>query len=184
MNFSSYNKFQILEYLRPHTDNADLISESPNAYCIRFQKHYSQFPEEVILQWFYDHPDSLDQNEWLDYNHLSFELVKLPLETITSNCFIQNPFVEQYYKYFLSGKSTPRINRISGYIEDNGSWPVPPIVLDNFHSKHIFPWGLECSSPYHLLEGHHRFSALLALLKNARRLKENHDVWLCKRELS
>ncbi|MBT3043512.1 MAG: hypothetical protein KME67_11675 [Candidatus Thiodiazotropha sp. (ex Codakia orbicularis)] len=172
---------EVHEKLRPYMDDYDNITESQSDYCSRFREFYGQFPNDVIVQWFYDHPDSLSQNNWLNYNKLTFSLVRLPMDAVKEDCFRKNPFVEQYCHYFLDGKITPRIQRLARYIEENGSWPVPPVVLDNIESNLVFPWGVECSSPYQLLEGHHRFAALIALLDDAELLTE-HEIWLCSRE--
>ena len=174
---------KVIEELRPFMDGEDNVTESQNDYCSRFRSHFSQFPNDVIAQWFYEHPNSLSQNDWLNYRTLSFGLVKIPIDAVKNECFHDNPFVELYRQYLLQGQLTPRIIRLVRYIKDKGSWPVPPIVLDNFDSKQVFPWGMGCSFPYQLLEGRHRFAVMITLLDAVELLAE-HDVWLCRRKLS
>ena len=165
-----------LEDLRPHTDESrDNIIESTEDYCHRFQKIYPNFPIEVIKQLFYDHPDAIDDNKWLKYETLKFKLSEFSIKQILQNCFLKHDAIKQYCEYFVSGTRPPRITSLANYISVNKTWPIPPIVLQNINSEYLCR---NCLEPYHLLEGHHRFAALLALSESIE-LSAKHQVWIC-----
>lgn len=172
----SYNE---VEFLAPFVDNNENPTEQMDEYSTRFQHTFPNFPSEVISQWFYDHPQSLNQNSWLPFSLLNFSLVELTTSEIFDSCFSKNPIVDQYRNHFEEANTSPRMCRLSAYIIANSTWPVPPIVIANPESKIESPWGIKCDSPLHLLEGHHRFAVLHAY-KSKIVLKPTHKLWVAK----
>ena len=167
------------ESLALFVDSDEQPIESKIEYVDRFQNKYPNLPDEVISQWFYDQRLSIHENSWLPYGLLKFSLVELTSLEVSMPCFSENQTIDQYRIHFENENSSPRMCRLSEYISENLTWPVPPIVLENIDADIITPWGMECDSPFHLLEGHHRFAVLLAY-KSKIELKPTHKVWVAK----
>jgi hypothetical protein len=72
-----------------------------------------------------------------------------------------------------------------GYWKTNGTWRVPPIILD-VNSVSIIPAYSKISEAYQLVEGHSRLGYLLALAnfceKTKCRLADNHEIFLMRLE--
>lgn len=173
-----YNK---VERLAPFIDENEDPTEKADAYAKRFQQTFPKFPSEVISQWFYDHRQSIHQNSWLPFGLLTFSLVELATVEVFDSCFSNNPIVDQYRAHFEEGNTSRRMSRISEYIIENRTWPVPPIVMANPEAKIESPWGMKCDSPLHLLEGHHRFAVLHAYQSKVV-LNATHKIWIAKIE--
>jgi hypothetical protein len=172
-------RFEHLTSLMPRLNGSDACVETIPDYCSRFRATFPNFPAEVVAQWFFEHNDALHQNSWLEYEVLEFELVRFPLELLLSDCFRCNPFVEQFCEHLANRVENPRIMRITDHFRATGTWPTPPIVLRNIDGEHSFPWGMPCGSPYHLLEGHHRFAALVTICA-MEKVQRQHSVWLAR----
>lgn len=164
--------------LHPMLNELDDPIESPSEYVRRVQAVLPNFPASVITQWFRDHGQCIEQHAWLDYPSLTFKLATVNASILSLPCLSEHETVVQYRDYFLQGVDIPRMNRLAKYIEERGTWPVPPIIVDNVEGTLVSPWGLRYSAPYELLEGHHRMAALYAL---GRHNHGNHQIWLLQR---
>lgn len=173
----TFSKFDA-SLLSPIFDELESPIESPSNYARRVQKLLPNFPESVITQWFYDHHHCIEQYRWLDYASLNFTLVTVSAEFLGLPCLLEHETVVQYRNYFLQGTDSPRMDRLAKYIESNGTWPAPPIILDNSEHALVSPWGLRYSTPYDLIEGHHRMAVLYGLGRHRCR---KHKVWLLQR---
>ena len=168
-----------IERLAPCNDGSETLIEGMEAYAKRFQQTFPNFPSNVITQWFYEHRDAIHQNSWLPFDRLTFSLVEFTASDVFDLCFADNPFVDQYRTHFEEENTSQRMSRISEYIIENFTWPVPPIVMANPKANIESPWGMKCDSPFHLLEGHHRFAVLHAY-KAKLKLKSIHKIWVAK----
>jgi hypothetical protein len=171
------SKFDIA-LLEPTLNQLDDPTESPSEYARRVQKLLPNFPESAITQWFYDHHQCIREHAWLDYPSLKFTLAEVGADFLTLTCLRNNETIMQYRDYFLQGTDSRRMHRLANYIEENGTWPIPPVILDNTKSDIVSPWGLRYSTPYELLEGHHRMAVLYALGKHK---QGSHQVWIVER---
>jgi hypothetical protein len=64
-----------------------------------------------------------------------------------------------------------------------GTWPMRILVVENT-SQLQMPNGVQLASPYHLMEGHHRFGYLRALRDDHRWTPQaEHDIWLVRADL-
>lgn len=169
-----------LRVIRPQLNENGLPSESESDYAARVQSYLPDFPRAIIIQWFYDHPQCIDQYSWLDYQSLQFTLTKFGNEKLTLPCLACNETVVQYRDHFLNGDNSRRMKRIADYIRTEGTWPLPPIILDNPNSKLTAPNGLRYAHPYDLLEGNHRMAVLYALIPKGL-VHSSHNVWLVTR---
>ncbi len=163
--------------LRLRTDDMDEPLESKGAYSSRVRSVFPNLPPEVIGQWFYEHSDSFEANYWLDYASVSFSLEQFSVSKIMQPCLSENPVVIQYRDHFQKNNSSRRMSRIAEYIDLYGTWPVPPILLANPKGEILTSWGFRCDSPFHLLEGSHRFAVLYAFAE-MRKMSGMHEVWI------
>lgn len=164
--------------LEPTLNQLDDPTESPSEYARRVQKQLPNFPESVITQWFYDHHHCIREHSWLDYPSLKFNLAEVGTEFFALTCLRDHEIVTQYRDYFLQGTDSRRMYRLANYIEEKGTWPVPPIIFDNTEGGIVSPRGFRYSTPYDLLEGHHRMAVLYALGKHKHGI---HQIWFLER---
>lgn len=167
------------EVLAVRVDDLEQPVESQAEYVARFQKTLPNVPPDVISQWFYDHRQAIFQNSWLPLSQLRFHLAEVTLEEVTQPAFADNQIVAQYRSHFENENTSCRMGRIAEFVKSGGTWPMPPIALANPQDKIVSPWGMKCDSPYHLLEGHHRFAVLLAG-SNASALLPIHKIWVAQ----
>lgn len=165
--------------LAPRLDEAEQPLESGLAYYQRVQVALPNFPQEVVEQWFYEHSSTIFQNGWLNYRDLCFERYTLTATQLDEPCFNSNPIVAQIRYSHEEHEDCERTSRVVDYVLKNGTWPVPPIILWHPEARVRTDWGALCSTPFHLLEGHHRIAALLLCLQLPTTNKE-HDVWLAR----
>lgn len=168
-------ELQSLEPLRDHL--GDPI-ESSSIYAARVQRLLPNFPEQVLQQWFQDHNGVIEVHSGLNYPSLRFQLTSIGSNELQLPCLAEHPTVVQYRNYFLQGVDSHRMKRLAKYIEEHHTWPIPPLVFDNPDGRFVAAWGLKYSTPYDLLEGHHRMAVLYALGMHTQR---SHQVWLVQK---
>lgn len=164
-----------LEDLRP-----DGFKDSKESYIGRIASLVPNIPKEILIQWFYDHFDSVKQRySWLNISTLNFKIEVWSKEAIFNNIKPWNgAAVESWTNQFMVN-SEADTNSLILYMKNNKTWPVPPIILDNDINL-IMPNGDEIAR-YELIEGHHRYAYFkgLYLSKNINVLKE-HKLWMLK----
>lgn len=153
--------------------------ESAVDYSARFRKTLPHFPHEIISQWFYEHRQAIYQNSWLPLSRFRFRLEEFSLAAVSQSAFSENPIIAQYRVHFENENTSRRMGRIAEFILNHGTWPCAPIALANPEGTFASPWGMRCDSPYHLLEGHHRFAVLLART-NANGVAPCHKIWVAQ----
>jgi hypothetical protein len=108
-----------------------------------------------------------------------FELMSFGPTELQLPCLPEYATVVQYRDHFLQGVDSPRMNRLAKYMEENGTWPIPPLVFDNPDGRFLSSCGLPYKEPYDLLEGHHRMAILYALGLHT---TGSHRVWIVQRQ--
>ena len=166
-----------IDNFEPHLDDRGTVVEGLEEYCNRIGNELSNIPKNVMGQWFYEHPDSYLRYDWLNYSRLRFNLEEFTIPELTLECFSKEPYVELFYENLNFGRADECTIKIETYVRENLTWPVPPIVLLNKKSRLSFPDSVLCDSPYHLLEGRHRFAVLL-FLSASMKLAVSHKVWV------
>ncbi len=165
----------------PRWDQHRFEYEPFEAYSKRISPELPNFPPEVLKQWFYDHAQQTNEHSWLGYKNLKFSREIWSTEMVPVNKFGKDACVETYKRNFFSGRvKIPKTDRIADYFRRCGTWPVPPIFLENFEEGLKYPNGFPCGSPYHLIEGHNRMAQFLGF-KEQGILKDQHSVWLVKK---
>src|SRR3990172_4698219 len=102
--------------------------EDKNLYLRRVRPLLPNFPVEVLLQWFYDHPQQVGGHEWLDYPSLKFQISEWTTDEVPTHNYGNTGAVETYmYHFFEEGTRTSRTAKLSEYFQKHGTWPVPPI---------------------------------------------------------
>ncbi|HZF11529.1 MAG TPA: hypothetical protein VFE33_22295 [Thermoanaerobaculia bacterium] len=172
--------FEQIEALTVRVNDHEEAVESPCGYAQRLQRLLPNFPRDVIVQWFFEHRLTILQDSWLPYRNLCFKKIELLNSELSRSDFSTDPLVEYYEERITAGNPDERLARIHQFFVQNKTWPVPPLVLYNPGNTVVAPQGMQCDSPYHLLEGRHRL-AVLRTLRSAQ-LNESHTLWLATME--
>lgn len=165
----------------PRFDYNKYELEDRAEYLSRIQPLLPNFPKEVIVQWFYDHNQQVEEYEWLDYPSLAFSQESWKTEQVPVKDFGNVDAARTYmYHFFAKGLRTSRTLRLALYFEKFGTWPVPPVFLENQDGNLQFPHRLPCGTPYHLIEGHNRMALFLGY-KQRIKLADSHAVYVVRR---
>lgn len=154
-----------------------LEKESHAAYIRRIQPLLPRFPEDILIQWFYDHDQQIKNHEWLNYPSLRFDKNKWSTDKIPTENYGNAKGVKINMEHHFKGSRNIYTDRLVSYFEHYGTWPVPPIFLPNPDGNIKYPDGYQCGMPYHLIEGHHRM-AFFFIFKEKNKLASVHDVYI------
>lgn len=166
---------------RPLLDINDRLLENEQAYATRMAPKLPHFPADVLGQWFYDHWMQIGDYSWLDYKALRFKQVHWTTEQVPKDRFGHEELLSSRVQYFRNTTPLPeRFSRLLLYMERNGTWPRPIIVLDTQSELPERPAWL-ARGPYHLLEGHNRVAGLRYLMGRFA-IQPSHAVWIASRE--
>lgn len=158
-------------------DYAKGEKESRASYLYRVQPLLPNFPEEVLIQWLYDHSQQINDHEWLNYPSIIFEKQKWETEQIPIDNLGNVEAVKSYMNHYLNGMRSEKVKPIASHFEQYGTWPIPPIFLSNPDGNLKYPSGYLCGTPYHLIEGHNRMS-LFFVFKEQIKLAPKHELYL------
>lgn len=161
----------------PKTNMIGECIESPDGYFLRIKNILPNFPREVLIQWFYEHWNDIDNFAWLGFEKLNFDCVEWSVSELLASGIKDNEVIETYKHNFLNGSCSDRMKSLSSYFKRYGTWPIAPLLLKNLDNNISYPNGLACNSPYHPIEGYHRFAILFANITNASQQKR-HQIWL------
>lgn len=166
-----------IKALSLRTGYMDEPLETPEEYCARIRAVLPNLPDEVITQWFYEHAGTLEMHMWLHYSSIQVSLKQVSLSQLMHRCLSEHPTVTQYQAHYHENNTSQRMAKLGEYMQENGTWPIPPIILANSENNIRTSWGLQCDAPFHLLEGHHRFAVFYAFAAKGA-VNETHKVWL------
>jgi hypothetical protein len=173
----SYKKF--LKSLRPK-NWGELIGQEPfDEYRERVGALLPNWPEGPLQDWLHRHyPDAVNHYGWLRFDRMAFRKETWPSEQIYGrvDSHIMRDIEGMGSNIYTFGER--RRTRLMRYFLENGTWPVPVILLDNA-ADIADPWGKHYGQPYHLLEGHLRLGYFRNIYRMERpKLKEVHDLWI------
>lgn len=160
-----------IEEIRPRA--AENGSQNP-IYISRVSSLLPNFPNEVLGSWFSDHLGTVDDFFPLGLENLRFQQKRLFIEDIGGQAVFRHG--SRSVKALLDDMPIAHL-RLKKYWDENGIWPVPPILLDVNAS--VIPPSFEqkLQSPYHLLEGYHRMAlAITADIETERPMQR--DFWI------
>jgi len=163
----------------PKLTPSERYAETAAEYCSRMATFLPNFPAEVITQWFYEHWGQIDEYAWLDYSTLKFTKEDWNSEKIMDSGIQKNRAVQIDHQHFEDHITHEGIERISRHFQSRGTWPVPPVFLENLAKNIKRPDGWVLTSPFYLLEGHHRCGLFWSFFgQNA--LRKTHYVWVAR----
>lgn len=166
------------DLLRPRELRAYEIEPFP-AYVIRAKKVLPNFPECVIEQWPYRHFENFKCDyAWMGFKGFRFSKENWHKDKIVSEIG-SNIMLQDWGENLHNGTSgSSRATSLAKSMLKNGTWPRPIIALRNDNGFSM-PNGLALAKPYHLIEGHTRFSYLCAMvLAHANDVLDTHELWI------
>ena len=163
------------EYL-PFLNDSGIVVEERSVHCRRVSRLLPNFPEDVLGQWIYEHWGDVGRYDWLNFPTLKFTAMSWSTDQIRLSGVAIHPFVQLHLRHFESGQGGKRTKRIAQYIRQHGTWPAPPLFIENRTGIIQYPDGGSFCEPFHLIEGQHRVGVLLSLA-NEGKLTSNHAIW-------
>ena len=155
---------------------------------IILKREFAHIPKKVFEQWLYPHNDnfeSITNYGWLNYENIKFELCTWSNEQL-SNIYV----IESYRDYYENRAS---YNDLSSFCcvdkdltewENNGTWRIPPIILDVTSINEMIPSCCDLVSPYQLVEGHSRLGYLHSMFTinklGKQKVAQTHEIYLMK----
>ena len=172
--------------IKPYKDKWDNKVEDLGSYIERVKSFLPRFPSQVIETWLWEHDSQIIDFVEFPLEKFHFRLEAMTLEELP---FDDNGDGRDYqvgknidqlkdreYQLNMKTYNWP-MQKIKTYIEQNGTWPVPPIVLKNTGGVVEKYDGYKCGIPYHLIEGHRRI-AVMKFYKDDIELQPTHNIWL------
>jgi hypothetical protein len=180
-NWRVAHKSSVFSYLPYENKDGEIIEDRySNANRMRATV-LPNFPEEVLIEWFYRHPNIIEDYCFLGFEKLQFALQVWKLddlpgrEAALSGNISERPVSE--FKSRLKQKSWVHVD-----MRENGTWNTPILLMENSANNLISPRGVKFKSPLHLLEGHTRLSCLIAL-RLLGKANDTHKVWIVRRQV-
>jgi hypothetical protein len=157
-------------------------SEPPESYLnrIRLNDAYDHIPDEVFTQWIYPHhrnDQTLQNYAWLDYTLVRFDTEEWDFVRLNSVNLIP------LYQNMREGIDHPLENiplSEQPFWAEQGTWRVPPIVLDVHSLTKNRPAQAVLVPPYQLVEGHSRFRNLLISHHQKRKSAPLHQLYVMR----
>jgi hypothetical protein len=152
--------------------------ETYASYYERISKFdYSHIHREVIHQWIFPHfneSNSIKNYAWIDLSKVKFDCIEFPIS------FFQKLNIIKDYEKMITEYTIYKIKPWNKqFWKTNGTWEVPPIIIDVKSFSHNKPAEAELNGCYQLVEGHNRLGALLSLSKTSQvEILPNHFVYL------
>ncbi len=169
-----------MESLYPIDQGRAFATEPEADYLRRVRPLLPAFPDEVLVEWFLRHGVHAHEYAWLGYRGFSFArevwVTRRILEHVKSWPEEDDP-LDGYAESFLAEESI-RSGWLGSYMTREGTWPTPPVVLDNRVGFQT-PSGTRLGQPFNLLEGHRRAGYLRALARSSKSaVQEQHALWI------
>ena len=173
--------------LKPQKIINDLKEDFEEYYqCLQQNEKLQHIPKEVLEHWIYDQYYSertIRHYAWLNFYQIKFEKVKWPTKR-----FVGIEIIDSYHEYVQFKSELGKISdfQYDYYWKKNGTWFIPPIVLDVSSLKQKIPRISGIKGPFQFVDGHTRLGYLYALINIARKKKTNlddsHWIYLMQQE--
>lgn len=153
---------------------------------IQQNRRLKHIPQEVLQHWIHDQYDfdlTIKNYAWLNFYKMEFEKIKWSIENFTGI-----NLVEFYRNYIREKSELKRIEDFcfSEYWVTNGTWQVPPVILDVETLKNRIPLWSKIKGPFQYVDGHTRLGYLYALINISRIEKTNlakkHWIYLMQQK--
>jgi hypothetical protein len=156
---------------------------------IRTNEDFKHIPKEVFEQWIHAHhskPHTLKHYAWIDMKEIVFSIREYIYEEI-----LQFYVIKECREWVETCSKIPLKYIPSNFMENwerNGTWEVPPVVLNVLDFKSNSPKWTELKNKIQLIEGHTRLGYLRSLFKAEANgkisLAKSHKFWvLSKKEI-
>jgi hypothetical protein len=159
----------------------------------RFEQYYArinsndklkQIPKVVFDQWIYglhQDPNTLKNYAWLNYENIHFTLCKWSSEKLASVSVIKN--FQEFYREKASCSDLRQFSCTDENLatwKNDGTWRVPPIIIDIGSLQSPIPKWSDLTAPYQLVEGHTRLGYLNSLIRisTEKQVKLSNDHWI------
>lgn len=174
------------DHLSPEFDDTGGVVTPFEEWWPRVREAFPHVPAEVARDWLHRHW-RYSTYDWLasaDYRFTRVEWASTDLRSIRINW---NNFADQPEDVIDQGRYLAERHRIvygndlAEYMIENGTWPVPPVILDNrdghVHKRYELP------TTYVLVEGHRRFQ-IGSYLASTGRMVPQVNFWMMTRALA
>jgi len=168
--------------LKPNEDNNGNYEWFEEYYHrIKEKFEYKNLPKDVLEQWIYplyDNYETLKNYSWLNFRNIVFEPIDWELNQL-ERLYVIKDFREHVAlraSYTNFDQFCCRDIDMDFWLK-NGTWRIPPIVLDTASLDSEIPKWSEISKEYQLVEGHSR----LGYLKSIQNINKFDNVVLAKK---
>jgi glutaredoxin len=166
--------------LSPYGNNLDREDFSDYLERIYATELYRHIPQVVLEQWIYPHHD----NEWMvkNYAWIDFSSVSLVEQEWDISQLMAVKAIEVFENSItgidVNFESVSALEEDELYWEQNGTWRVPPIILDTSSVIGRSPRHAELHLPYQLVEGHSRMRNLRISKIQSLFLADKHIIYV------
>jgi hypothetical protein len=162
----------------PKTQDAVCVTESCEAYVTRIQGIFPHLPHELLTQWFWDHPQSVESYLWLDFGSLRVSKRLLGTTDVIEANVGGGASVAQYREdYYRRAVRSQKSQSLHNHFSSHGTWPGPPIFLSNQSGDLVGSGGTLCARPLHLVEGANRMAHFIEFYANCM-CRDYHEVFV------
>lgn len=161
---------------------AKLPGESSEDYVTRMQSTLlPDWPAEALREWLWKHSGSTRRYRALGYPSFRFAREQWTTEQVPDEAAISGHSVGMGIINLDDSiaRSTKAAAWLPDYMTEHGTWPTPIILLRTDAEALKVDGSL--NDPWHLLEGHRRFSIFNVMRQRGMRLASTHDVFVVDR---
>lgn len=163
--------------LKPNEDSNGNFEWFDDYYeRIKNKIEFKDFPKEVVEQWIhplYNNHQTIRNYAWMNYEYIGFELIEWEYQQLEELYVIKD--FREYVELRASYSEIDQfccIDKDIDFWKTNGTWRIPPIILDTNSINIEIPKWSEISHKFQLVEGHSR----LGYLKSIKRINELGNV--------
>lgn len=156
--------------------------ESFEEYYERWPSYLNTIPRDIVKEWIYRHWDDFQIWIPLEPHKWTYELKEFTNDEILSIDHINN-WIETLHKEGVEYINGTRKGFAGSYVVNNGTFPSPIIVGENFGSllhpsvPESFNWHMK--EPFQLIEGTRRLGSLFGMIDaKHHNLQDRHEVWV------
>ena len=174
-------------HLAPEFDEGGGVATRFEEWWPAVQRSFPHVPEEVARDWVHRHWNHSPFG-WLPSAPYRFRLIDWPAKRVCEIRTIWNDYAADPTQPIAHGRYLVEEHRVqlgyklADYMVEHGTFPVPPVMLDNSDghltnergSSVVYPAG------FILVEGHRRFN-IAAYLELDSRLHKTVPFWLMER---
>lgn len=105
----------------PKVNNIGEYLESVDEYFLRMRSVLPNFPKEVLIQWFYEHWNDIDNFAWLNFEKLNFECARWSASEILSSGTADHEVIKTYQLNYEKVTCSVRMKSLSSFFNCYGT---------------------------------------------------------------